>query len=106
MKIKYKFINDFGNLKIVSNLESNGLDLLEIISSDVHERTYKDFLNDMKNKKKWWSNATRVEFQNDEAIIYPAFEWDENKETKATIRISELKKILREWVFFLKHECK
>lgn len=103
MKIHYKFIiDDDGFPKITSNLKVDGLDMLELLSSDIVDRTYQTFLNCMDRKKYWWSNATKVEFYQGDAIISPAFQWSEGAETKVYIPIKVLKKILKEWIEFLK----
>ena len=106
MKVNYSFIKvGEDDYRISSNLKSNGLDMLELISSDVSERTLGDFLQCIDKKERWWSNAAKVEFSGDIATIYPAFLWDEEinpEETKFSINTRELKKILKEWVVFSK----
>lgn len=107
MVLKYKFIDDHGNLKIKSNLMSNGLDILDILGSDIcDEYSLNEFFKHISRKERWWSNATRVEFNNDKATIYPAFQWEEEgqPETKGIIEIKTLKKTMKEWVEFLKNE--
>lgn len=104
MILKYKFIDDHGNIKIKSNLMSNGLDMLDTLGADIcDEYSLSEFIKHISKKEIWWSNAARVEFEKDKATIYPAFQWEEEgqPETKANIDIVTLKQILKKWVAYL-----
>ena len=106
MKIKYEF-KKLGNddYRIFSNLKVDSLDILELLSSDVVERTYPDFINCMNKKEIWCSNATKVDFEGGMAVISPAFSWsDDDDDIEVYIPIKELKQILEKWIDFLKRK--
>lgn len=105
MKVQYKFVKDSdGYCSISSNLKVEGLDMLELLSSDIVERTYHTFLNCIEKKEYWWSNTTKVEFEGGNAVISPAFHWGEedDNEIKVYVSIKDLKIIMEKWIEYLK----
>lgn len=84
---------------IASNIIFEGLDILELLSSDLDSVEHTDkFISRMKTKQDWWSNATRVQFGDADAIIVPAFEWEGGD---VTLPLDQLTKLVTGWKYFL-----
>lgn len=97
-KIEYEFYVESGVPYIRSNLECNGLDMLQIVSADVgNERLVKDCIEHVKTKKVWWFNSSKIECEGDSVVITPAFDW----EAEVKIPQCELLDILKKFQKFL-----
>jgi len=97
-ELTYRFYMDSGVPYIESNLISNGLDMLKIVSADLgNEQMVDKCINHIHFKKTWWFNSSKLKFNDSQVIIHPAFDW----EAKAEISKDSLLIILEEFKKFI-----
>lgn len=97
-ELTYRFYMDSGVPYIESNLVSNGLDMLKIVSADIgNEHMVDKCINHIHLKITWWFNSSKLEYDNNKVIIHPAFDWEaeaEISETKLLIVLKEFKNFI------------
>ena len=99
LKVKYCF-DELGFPVVVSNLTFDEFDMLDLLlSGDLHTQSslLKFEQVTMRERKVWWSDATKVYFESGELEITSACGFE------ATVRISHsvLQQVLDDWNKFL-----